>query len=141
MLEIATLEGPAATEAPGVSRYFTIDLEDWRIERGLNHEQSGERLGCSASQAGRYALGADPIAGEVLERVLEISDGQVDVFALHRRRMAYLRDHANAEAGHFGGRIRTVQYVRETGPAARWRRLVSWLSASLGIGWDATKAH
>ena len=68
-----------------------MDIEEWRQSIGLTLKQLAEVIGCpSLSQARRYALGEERISDERLERVLIASDGAVDLYAVHRRRMKWL---------------------------------------------------
>lgn len=76
-------------------RLMGIDLEEWRQRQGLTYAKLAETIGVpSASQARRYALGEEMLQDERLEHVLAVSKGEVDLYALHRRRLAWRRSQA-----------------------------------------------
>lgn len=67
-----------------------FDLDQYRTTHGLTLEQLGELIEVgSESQVRRYCIGEVMPRDEVLERILRL-DG-VDLYALHQRRMAWLR--------------------------------------------------
>ena len=69
-----------------------LDLEEWRREQSLTYDQLAGTLKCSLSNARRWALGEAVPDGEALHRILDASAGRVGLYALHRRRIAYLRN-------------------------------------------------
>jgi transcriptional regulator with XRE-family HTH domain len=89
-----------------------VDLETWRREQKLTYEQLADRLQCSLSNARRYALGEAMPDGEALHRVLDLSAGQVGLYALYRRRVRWLR-----ETGHWSA-ARAVVTVQELSKAS-----------------------
>lgn len=69
-----------------------MDLEQWRQEQGLTYEELAVRLGFpSASQTRRYAVGEEALKDERLQTVLNAAPGQIGLYALHKRRVEYLR--------------------------------------------------
>ena len=70
-----------------------MDLEQWRIARGLTYRQLAELLGIpSTSQAQRIALGHEAARTERVEIIRMVTDEQVSLFSMHQRRMAWLRE-------------------------------------------------
>ena len=69
-----------------------IDLAEWRERQGLTWQQLAEIFGWSGtSQARRIAIGAVQADPRDIERIREVTGGQVGIFALHQRRLAYIR--------------------------------------------------
>lgn len=89
-----------------------VDLETWRRDQKLTYEQLADRLQCSLSNARRYALGEAMPDGEALHRVLDLSAGEVGLYALYRRRVRWLR-----ETGHWSPK-RAIVTVQELSKAS-----------------------
>jgi transcriptional regulator with XRE-family HTH domain len=69
-----------------------VDLETWRTDEGLTYAQLAERLGISTSQAHRWCLGKDMPEDLDLVRVFEVTRHEVGAYALHQRRLRWLRE-------------------------------------------------
>lgn len=69
-----------------------MDLEAYRQSANLTFEKLKELMNVkSVSQMRRLCLGEELLRDHRLDRAIEISGGQVTAFAVHQRRMAYLR--------------------------------------------------
>ncbi len=69
-----------------------MDLAEWRERRGLTwHQLAGMFGGSGTSQARRIAIGAVQADPRDIERIREVTGGEVGVFAMHQRRLAYIR--------------------------------------------------
>ena len=68
-----------------------MDLEDWRKSKGLAYRDLAELIGeQNPTHARRYALGENWPREERLAVILARCDG-VDLFAMHQRRLAWVR--------------------------------------------------
>ena len=85
-----------------------LDLEQWREKEGLTYAKLAEVLDISTvAMAWRYANGEARLSDERIEYVLQVTNGEVSTYALHRRRMQWLR--AKKAAGVAVGTIDQTQ--------------------------------
>lgn len=85
-----------------------IDLEAFRLREGMTFDGLAVAIGVSnASQARRYAIGERWPDPDVIERIEAVTDGAVTLFALHRRRAQWLREHGAPR------RVPVTEYVAE----------------------------
>ena len=76
------------------ANFLGMDLEEYRITAILTYDQLAEMIGVkSVSQMRRLCIGAELLRDLRLEKAIEISGGAVTAFAVHRRRMTWLREH------------------------------------------------
>jgi hypothetical protein len=70
-----------------------VDLETYRRSRQMTWRQLQEQIGASSeSQARRWALGMEwPRDPERIEHICAATGGEVDVYAMHRRRVRWVR--------------------------------------------------
>lgn len=72
--------------------FLPMDLEAFRKSTGRTWQQLSDLIGAkSAAQARRYALGEQWPREDRLAQILERCGGEVDMFAMHRRRIAWCR--------------------------------------------------
>lgn len=70
-----------------------LDLEAWRKREGLTYDALGVMIGVHpATQVTRYAVGARWPDPDLIDRIAAATGGEVTLFALHRRRAAWLRE-------------------------------------------------
>lgn len=73
-------------------RGMGIDLEEFRRSRNLTFEQLGNLIGgLTPSTTQRYAIGQEWPRTERLQQIIDATGGEVDIYAMHRRRLAYMR--------------------------------------------------
>ena len=66
-----------------------LDIEGFRRRHGLTYRRLASMFGVpSVSQMRRYAIGAEMLRDERLERVLRESRGEIDLYAIHQRHCA-----------------------------------------------------
>jgi len=71
-----------------------LDIEGFRRRHGLTYRRLASMFGVpSVSQMRRYAIGAEMLRDERLERVLRESRGEIDLYAIHQRGLRWLREH------------------------------------------------
>src|SRR5262245_7087020 len=89
--KIAAMHEPDNRHIPAKALPLSLDLEQYRQKHGLTYRELARRFGFrSISQVRRCALGQEMLRDEQLERVLQAAGGEVDLYALHRRRMEWL---------------------------------------------------
>ena len=70
-----------------------MDLEQYRLAEKLTYDQLAVRIGIpQGRQAQAYALGEQQPGTERLEEILRATGGKVSVFAMHKRRLDWLRN-------------------------------------------------
>src|SRR5262245_23144349 len=95
-----------------------MDLEQYRLAEKLTYDQLAVRIGIpQGRQAQAYALGETQPGTERLEEILRATKGRVSVFAMHKRRLDWLRNN---------GKIRRIDVVDHP---AQGRRSVATSSA------------
>ena len=68
-----------------------FDLDQYRQDRGLTYAQLAEKLGLTQRRhAMRWARGESWPDADKLQRIVEITQGEVTVEAMHKRRLAFL---------------------------------------------------
>ena len=68
-----------------------FDLDAYRHERGLTYAQLAAKLGLTQRRhAMRWARGESWPDADKLQRIVEITNGEVTVEALHKKRLAFL---------------------------------------------------
>ncbi len=70
---------------------MSIDLETWRQRERLSYPQLGRMLKCSTSQARRYCTGANNVADDLVDLLMDLTGGQFCLFEQHKRRQAWLK--------------------------------------------------
>lgn len=74
-----------------------IDLETWRSRERKTYEELATALRVSTpAQARRYAMGERWPDPDLIDRIAQISNGEVTLLALHQRRSGWLRRNKNA---------------------------------------------
>ena len=69
-----------------------MDLEQYRLAEKLSYDQLAVHIGIpQGRQARAYALGESQPGTERMEEILRATNGSVSVFAMHRRRLDWLR--------------------------------------------------
>ena len=77
-----------------------LDLEGYRRAYGLTQDQVADGLALSGRiTARRYCIGAAWPPTHVIERILTWSGGRVSLYAMHRRRMEWLRSQGKLDRG------------------------------------------
>lgn len=92
--EMDMLRGMTSTahQATATDAHQPPDLEMWREREGLAYEALGQIIGVSsAAQVRRYCIGERWPDPDVIERVTAATGGEVTVYALHRRRAAWMQ--------------------------------------------------
>jgi len=80
--------------------HLGIDLEEFRRRRKLSYQRLGDLLGVKQNrQVMAYALGETWPGTEMLEQIIQRTDGAVDIFAMHQRRLRWLRDNGRLKRG------------------------------------------
>lgn len=81
-----------------------MDLEAYRKAEGLTYDQLAKLMGVhSVSQMRRLALGEELLKDMRLEKAIEISGGMVTAFAVHQRRIGFLRSRPGGIGPQFDG--------------------------------------
>lgn len=76
-----------------------MDLEEWRKSNGLLYRDLASLIGATEpGHARRYALGESWPRADRLEVILKQCPG-VDLFAMHQRRLAWVRAHERVVPG------------------------------------------
>ena len=95
-----------------------MDLEQYRVAAGLSYEGLAAALGMSNRQTvQRYCAGAMSPRTHALETILRRTNGQVSLYDMHRRRMAWLE--ARGRGVKTGGRKTTGRQERAPGNLPR----------------------
>ena len=73
-----------------------IDLEAFRVERGLTWKQLAELIGArNPGQAHVWALGKVRPGAQRLQQIAAATGGRVGVYAMHCKRLEWERAHPN----------------------------------------------
>lgn len=68
-----------------------LDFDEYRQDRGLTYAQLADKLGLTQRRhAMRWARGESWPDADKLQRIVEITNGEVTVEAMHKRRLAFL---------------------------------------------------
>ena len=74
-----------------------MDLEQFRLDRGLSYRQLAALLGQThASKTRGWALGAARLEADELECIIRVTGGAVTLEAMHRRRLHWLKERGRA---------------------------------------------
>jgi len=85
------MQEPARRRISAKSLPLGLNLEEYRQKHRLTYRELARKFGFRGiSQVRRYALGAEMLKDEQLERVLQETGGEVDLYALHKCRMEWL---------------------------------------------------
>jgi hypothetical protein len=77
-----------------------IDLETFRQEQGLSYQGLADLIGIKQNrQAQAYAVGEVWPGTEMLEQIRLSTRDEVDIFAMHQRRLRWLRDNGKLRRG------------------------------------------
>jgi hypothetical protein len=77
-----------------------IDLEQFRRERRLSYQGLADLIGIKQNrQAIAYAVGEIWPGTEMLQQILDATGGAVDIFAMHQRRLQWLRQNGKLRRG------------------------------------------
>lgn len=87
-------------------RLWGVDLEAWRLERGIMYSDLGRHLALDTNTAERIAIGARWPSDDVLRAIDELTDGEVDRFEMLLQRIAWRREHGGS------ARIATIEVPR-----------------------------
>lgn len=83
-----------------------MDLEAWRISQQMTYDQLAELMDVkSTSQMRRLCLGEELLRDARLEKAMEISGNAVTAFAVHERRMSFLRARPQGVGPHVGAAV------------------------------------
>ncbi len=83
-----------------------MDLEAWRKSQGLVYRDVAELIGASSpGKARQYALGGSWPREDQLARILDRCSG-IDLFAMHQRRLEWVRQNQREIKGLDGSDVR-----------------------------------
>ena len=68
-----------------------IDLDTWRRKQKMSWDKLAKIVGLPITTVRRFALGMATIATERVDTILTVTHGEVDLYAMHRKRMDYIR--------------------------------------------------
>lgn len=81
-----------------------MDLEAWRNSQGMTYAQLAELMQVSStSQMRRLCIGEELLRDERLAKAIAVSDGAVTAYAIHERRMAFLRSRPQGQGPGLSG--------------------------------------
>lgn len=81
-----------------------IDLEAYRIERGLSYRELAELIGASTpSRARAWALGLERPRDDQELEIERVTGGRVGIWAMREKRLAHRREAAERAAESVGG--------------------------------------
>lgn len=85
-------DGQQIKRTTAAKRFVTMNLEQYRQERGYSYQQLADFLDLPQAKTARaYALGVESPSPERLQTILDRTGGQVSVLAMHEQRMAHIR--------------------------------------------------
>lgn len=81
------------TVADQTRRPGGLDLEQFRLAKGLSYRRLAALIGSShASQTRSWALGESRPDADQMEVIIRRTDGIVTIEAMHKRRLAWLKE-------------------------------------------------
>lgn len=87
------------TSFDGSDRTRGMDLEEFRIAKGLSYRQLGALIGANhASKVRSWAFGEARPDADQMEAIVIKTDGAVTIEAMHQRRLSWLRENNRCAA-------------------------------------------